>query len=51
MFAVVNDVFGPNQAHFSTEKGQKQIYAHEHQLYYYYNIFRGHSEKESNTVQ
>ena len=38
-------VFG----HFkmSSEKGQKHIYAQEHQLYCYYNNFRGHSEKYS----
>ena len=39
-------VFGPTQTHFSpsaarvkmsSEKGQKHIYAQEHQLYYYYN--------------
>ena len=35
----------------SSEKGQKHIYAQEHQLYYYYNNFRGHSQKESKTVQ
>ena len=35
----------------SSEKGQKHIYAQEHQLYYYYNNFRGHSENESKTVQ
>ena len=35
----------------SSEKGQKHIYGQEHQLYYYYNNFRGHSEKESKTVQ
>ena len=29
----------------SSEKGQKHIYAQEHQLYYYYNNFRGHSQK------
>ena len=44
-------VFGPTQAKMSSEKGQKHIYAQEHQLYYYYNDFRGHSEKESKTVQ
>ena len=33
----------------SSEKGQKHIYAQEHQLYYYYNNFRGHSEKEWKT--
>ena len=35
----------------SSEKGQKHIYALEHQFYYYYNNFRGHSQKESKTVQ
>ena len=35
----------------STEKGQTHIYAQEHQLYYYCNNFRAHSEKESKTVQ
>ena len=35
----------------SPEKGQEHIYAREHQLYYYYNNFRGDSEKESKTVQ
>ena len=35
----------------SSEKGQKHIYAQEHQLYYYYNNFRGHSQKESKTVK
>ena len=47
-------VFGPTQAaraKMSSEKGQKHIYPQEHQLYYYYNNFRGHSEKESKTVQ
>ena len=39
------------RAKMSPEKGQKHIYAQEHQLYYYYNNFRGHSEKESKTVQ
>ena len=39
------------QAHFSPEKGQKHIYAQEHQLYYYnYNNFRGHLEKKFKTV-
>ena len=33
----------------SSEKGQKHIYAQERQLYYYYNNFRGHSEKKSKT--
>ena len=33
----------------SSEKGQKHIYAQEHQLYYYYHNFRGHSEKKSKT--
>ena len=33
-------------AKMSSEKGQKHIYAQEHQLYYYYNNFRGHSQKE-----
>ena len=35
----------------SSEKGQKHIYAQEHQLYYHYNNFRGHSQKESKTVE
>ena len=35
----------------SSEEGQKHIYAQEHHLYYYYNNFRGHSQKESKTVQ
>ena len=37
MFAGVKYVFGPTQTHFkmSSEKGQKHIYAQEHQLYYY----------------
>ena len=26
----------------SSEEGQKHIYAKEHQLYYYYNNFKGH---------
>ena len=30
----------------STEKGQKHIYAQEHQLFDYYNNFRGHLEKK-----
>ena len=34
-----------------SEKGQKHIYALEHELYCYYNNFRGHSQKESKTVQ
>ena len=43
-------VFGPTQNHFSpsvarvkmsSEEGQKHIYAQEHQLYYYYNNFKG----------
>ena len=38
-------------AKMSSEKGQKHIYAQEHQLYYYYNNFRGHSQKESKTVR
>ena len=29
----------------SSEKGQKHIYAQEHQLYYYYNNFRGHLKR------
>ena len=33
------------------DKSKKHIYAQEHQLYYYYNNFRGHSQKESKTVQ
>ena len=55
MFADVNNVSGLTQAHFrakmSSEKGKEHIYAQEHQLYYYYNNFRGHSQKESMTVQ
>ena len=35
----------------SSDKGQINIYAQEHQLYYYYDNLRGHSEKESKTVQ
>ena len=35
----------------SSKKGQKHIYAQEYQLYYYYNKFRGHSERESKAVQ
>ena len=27
----------------SSEEGQKHIYAQEHQLYYYYNNFKGHT--------
>ena len=43
-------VFGPTQNHFSPSvarvkmsfvEGQKHIYAQEHQLYYYYNNFKG----------
>ena len=34
----------------SSAKGQTHIYAQEHQLYYYYNNFRGHSQKESKTI-
>ena len=30
----------------NSEKGQKHIYVQEHKLYYYYNNFRGHSQKE-----
>ncbi len=49
MFAGIN-VFGPTRTHFSpirthfspsAAKGQKHIYAQEHQLYYYYNKFKG----------
>ena len=32
-------------AKMSSEEGQKHIYAQEHQLYYYYNDFKGHLEK------
>ena len=35
----------------SSDKSQKHIYTQEHQLYYYYNNFRGHLQKESTTVQ
>ena len=44
-------VFGPTQNHFSpsvarvemsSEEGQKHIYVEEHQLYYYYDNFKGH---------
>ena len=37
-------VFDPTNTHFrpmNSEKGQKHIYAQEHQLYYYYNKFKG----------
>ena len=49
-FAGIN-IFGPTQNYFSpsvarvnmsSEEGQKHIYAQEHQLYYYYNNFKGH---------
>ena len=35
MFAVINMFLA------RLEKGQKHIYAQEHQLYYYYNKFKG----------
>ena len=51
MFAGINNyVFGLTQTRFSpsaarvkmsSEEGQKHIYAQEHQLYYYYNKFKG----------
>ena len=42
MFLGINNVFGPTQTHkMSSEKGQKHIYAQEHQMYYYYNDFKG----------
>ena len=34
----------------SSEKGQKHIYDQEHQLYYYYNNFKGHSQKETKST-
>ena len=48
-------VFDPTQTHFSpsvakvkmrAEKGQKHIYAQEHQRYYYYNNFRGRLQQK-----
>ena len=38
------------RAKMSSEKGQKYIYAQEHQLYYYYNNFKGHSQKETKST-
>ena len=48
MFAGVNMFLAraAGEGKMSSEKGKKPIYAQEHQLYYYYNNFRGHSEKE-----
>ena len=31
----------------SSEEGQKHIYAQEHQLYYYYNNFKGYIFKQT----
>ena len=46
---LVNTFLAQTQAHFkmNSEKGERHIYPQEDQLYYYYNNFWGHSEKES----
>ncbi len=50
--------FDQTQTHFwptvakvkiSSEEGQKHIYAQEHQLYYYYNNFKGQLQHKNNT--
>ena len=42
--ALLRIIFSPSVARvkMSSKEGQKHIYAQEHQLYYYYNNFKGH---------
>ena len=43
VFGLTQNDFSPSVARvrMSSEEGQKHIYAQEHQLYYYYNNFKG----------
>ncbi len=43
---VIKKITTAARAKMSSEKGQKHIYAKEHQICYYNNIFRGHLERE-----